>query len=205
METIKKGLKYWIIIIVVMFVIASLPTLGQYYLQHFVNKALEKSSSSENLVNHRTSYIVPKPGEVVINFKTSLSINEIKTFLEKNGLETVPVNTELTLYLIDESPNEEEKLQQDIQELQIKKIVDSCQIHQRRSGSSSYPVANCLTNLKTPLEQIETSRYIDLNLHVVPGSSALATYVVKVPIGQENNIVAQLVQKPEVLSAIAPK
>jgi len=202
MEKIRNALKYWITIIVIIVVIASLPTLGRYYLKHFVDEALEKGSSSESLPDYRTSYIIPKPGEVVIHFKTTLSIEEIDTFLVENKLEAIPGSITLNLILASDAPNAQQQLQAYIEQLKAKNIIASCE---ETEQLLQYPNIFCLPSLKTPLETLDTFRNIDMALSVTPSSSPLATYVVKVPIGQENSLVAKLLQQPEVLSAIAPQ
>src|SRR5665647_283068 len=96
MNTKKWKNWYWIVVVIAIIVLVS--GFRLYYLKQTIIKAIN-NSSSDQLARYRTGYVIPKPGEVLVLFKTTLSIDDINTFLSKNNYQFVPVTIRLNLVM----------------------------------------------------------------------------------------------------------
>lgn len=206
-KTLVKWKKWLLVILlaIITFVVlgSGYIAFSRYYLRKFVGNALQNASSSSSLPKYRYSYVIPQPGEVVIHFKTTLSLEDINTFLSKNSLKAIPASTTLNIILQSKSSDAQQQLQTDIEKLKAGNIIESCQ--EVRQLPNSYANVFCVPNLKTPLKELNAYWILEMSLLITPSSNPLATYVIKVPIGQENDLVAKLIKLSEVQSALAPK
>jgi hypothetical protein len=206
MDTIKKWKNwYWVVVVIAVVFLGS--GLRLYYLKQTITNAIN-NSSSDQLAHYRTAYVIPKAGEVLVLFKTTLSIDDINAFLSKNNYQSVPVTIKFNFYMQrsaymqNNASNEKEQLQKDVDDLKAKNIIASCE--ELKDLPNSFPSISCLIDTKIPLEKFDLyGKYMDLE--GIPDPYRLSIYVLKVPIGQENATVVKLLKQPEISSAEAPK
>ncbi|MGD0976921.1 MAG: hypothetical protein ABR875_01325 [Minisyncoccia bacterium] len=131
-------------------------------------------------------------GELTIQFKKTLSINDMVSFLSKNNLKPTSeiYNSRIFKILSDDAPNSSPpNLNYYIKQLSTKNIVSKCKI------SSAFWI-ECELNPTMPLQAIETavSEIGNMSLDI----KAVLTVGVEVPVGTEQEWVNKLKKYSEI-------
>jgi hypothetical protein len=146
-------------------------------------------------------------GQVVVEFKKNLSINDINSFLSKNNFQSLTKITNIQTFKVisdisyDSSTQE---LENNLKLLKNKNIVSQCKPATQLQGLYKMVQADCEINQTMPLQSIAAaiSQIGDRYFVMLPGVDILSTISIKVPVGTEQEWVKKLQQYPEVESTI---